>query len=223
MKTRAFLAIAIAFSLAGCTADAPAPAETIVAPPTATATPEPEPVAESIIIGGLSFSIEFDDDSSVSFEYASDPDAAIAALTDAFGEVPTVTEPAEAHCNPSFVEHAWGDFSIRTDYAWLPDGQRFAVLADGPLSVAVTGTDGSALGDDNSELFEASRPELAQKFTVDGSEFSFVYFDVEEFAPGDDLFDGVDEREPWGGYSESVDGKIRAIGAPLLYAASANC
>jgi uncharacterized lipoprotein YbaY len=222
MKTRAFLVIAAtsALALSGCATDAPQPSESISAPPSAAATP----VAESIVIGGLSFSIEYDTGDPAVFEYASDPAEAIAALTVALGEDPVVTPPGDVTCGAPSTETAWPGFAVYTESVALPPGQQFQVFADATPALPVSASDGSVLGADNASVVDATDDRLKSVSDSDGVFRASLYFDVQDLIDAEVLYsdagpvsDSDDGLFAWGGNSYAKSGVVQRISAPVYY------
>lgn len=220
MRTRAFLAIAAVVALAGCATAAPAPpsapAQTASVAPSQT--PEPAQVAESLVIGGLSFSIVFDDESSVEYDYASDPQQAIDALSEALGEDPVVEDVPAARCSSAFTRAAWGGFELRTGFA-LPPQQQFSVVVTNPVSLPVASSDGSVLGEDNAEFFAAA----PDNFKDASGTTSTIRFDVQNLAASGELYNengpvrSADGDFAWGGTTVARSGAVTVISAPVYF------
>lgn len=226
MKTWGSLAIIglAALSMTGCATAAPAPAETVAAPVTPSAAPEADPVAESIVIGGLSFSIVFDTGESTEFDYASDPGAAIEALTTAFGADPEVTVYSEVSCGAPFTATAWNGFSVFSDTDGLPPGQEFRVFAEKSAPLPVAASDGSVLGEDNAAVIAATDDRFVSTGESKGETNANIYFDVQDLTANEELYDDSgpvsdsdDGKFAWGGVSYSTGGIVQRISAPTLY------
>ena len=204
--------------------------ETPAAQPTATPavtpseTPKPEPVAERVLVGGLSFSIEFDDGSTADYPYSSDADAAITALSRAFASEPEVSESGEVQCTAPYTLSEWDGFMVFSNTEAPAPGQVFRVFAQKGAPLEVETTNGSVLGGDNSAVIESTDDALKDSFENKGATLTTVYFDVQDLVEGEVLYDetgpasdSVDGKFAWGGTTFSRDGIVERISAPTLY------
>lgn len=201
MRLAPFAAL-IAVVLSGCT-QAPDP---VVETPVTQAPVEPVAVATGITISGTGMSIVFDDESTKKFAFSDDPAPVIEALSLAFGVAPATSHSEELSCQPSFDNAAWPGFGIRSAYANLPDGQRFAVTIDAATSgtVALSTTEGVAVGSDGDDAFAALEGAKRDRATDQGVDYDTVFFDRQ---PGGDS----------GGYLFAADDTVVTIIAPVDY------
>ena len=219
MNTRVLLAFVgiTAIALSGCAASTPVATQSPAAP--TSATPAPDPVAESVIVGGLSFSIEYSLGDPAVFEYSSDPAMAIDALSDAFGEEPTVAEVPEANCSTAFTQTSWDGFEVRTDSDALPPKQQFSIVVVDSAPLAVAASDGSILGTDNTDVLAATDENLKS----DSGQSATTSFDVQDLAASGLLYDengpvlGPNGELAWGGHTLSRSGVVTTIAAPVYF------
>jgi len=214
----AAVALFLAVGLSGCTTPTaePAPvAETSSPSPSVTA----EPQATAIVVGGTEMSIEFDDDSSETLAYSSDPEAAVAALTEAFGAEPVVTDVPEKSCAAAETTNAWDDFVLFRDSGYLPDGQLFGVRATGSTPLPVEASDGSVLGEDNTSIFEATDDRHKFELESEGVVNTRTYLDLQDYADDDILYqeNPTTDDIAWGGATDAKDGIVWRIGAPFPF------
>ncbi|UOQ88579.1 hypothetical protein MUN74_15085 [Agromyces endophyticus] len=170
MRMLRFALIALAaVALAGCTASAPpsatqAPSQTETPAATSEA-PEPaEPEIAEIVVDGTGFSL-VDTEGTTTFTHlwADEVDAAVAALTDAFGADPvtSVRDGSGGHY-VDFDLYTWGEFTLgdavglekpRTDY-FLPS--LVEVTAPEVEGIAVRSASGPTVGSPTSEVAAVS-------------------------------------------------------------------
>jgi len=197
--------------LVSCTTAAPEPA-----PGTESQSPSPsaaaEPVATAIILGGTEMSVEFDDDSSETFAYSSDPAPAIAALSEAIGAEPTVSQ-YDTCCLPSHTLTEWDAITIITDYAFLPAGQQFSVTfaASTAGSLALRTIDGVVVGDSLERSLAAIEGEEHIELKFDGFDFDTIAYEITRES---------DKLDDWGGFIRLEDDVIVTIASPILYDAT---
>jgi len=213
--------LSVVLATTGCAAQ-----QTPATQPTAepSVTPKPEPVAERVLVGGLSFSIEFDDGSTADYPYSSDADAAIAALSTAFASEPEVSESGEVQCTAPYTLSEWDGFMVFSNTEAPAPGQVFSVFAQKGAPLEVETTDGSVLGTDNSAVIQSTDDALKDSFESEGSTLTTVRFDVQDLVQGEVLYDetgpvsdSVDGKFAWGGTTFSRDGIVERISAPTLY------
>ena len=210
--------LCLTVALGGCVTPTPEPtpkAEAPSPPPSAIAEPE----ATSIVVGGTEMSIEFDDNSSETFAYSSEPNTAIAALTEAFGVEPVVTDVPEKSCGSAETTNAWDDFVIFSDSGYLPDGQLFGARVSGSTPLPVEASDGSVLGEDNTAVFEATDDRHKDQWESEGVVNTRTFFDLQDFEDGDILYqeNPATDAIAWGGATDAKDGIVWRIGAPYPF------
>lgn len=197
------VALVAVLLLAGCTtAPEPTPEPTVT--PTETETPV---VATGVTVSGTGIAIVFDDGSTEPFPFSDDPAEAIEALTLAFGGGPNTSHSEELACQPSFDNAAWPGFGIRSNYANLPDGQKFAVTIDAATSgpLALSTSEGIAVGSGGDAAFEAIDNAKRDRKSDAGVNYDTIFFDVQS---------GGDS----GGYLFAANDKVVTIIAPVEYA-----
>lgn len=204
------LTIALAaFALGGCTAGEPVPEPTVtITPPV-----QEDPVAAAIVIDASGFVIE--DSEGVPSQpilFASSPEEAIAAISDALGSDPEIVTEGEQTCFGEYTAARWGEGFTLThgENLPLPADALFAVEAtvaevDG---IRIEAPGGFAVGDQSLDL-AASVPDapLEELGTTGGV---IVYYDVVTGTP-----DGGDEF--YGAYSLDLEGAgaITNLEAPV--------
>jgi hypothetical protein len=150
----AVAALAVVIALAGCT-PTPTPTPSPVAVETATPTPTADPVAASVAITAESIGVL--DASGTSLwtdDYFGTADAAVAALTDAFGASPVeaAVSGIEGRATKSYT---WDGFVLNAERdGKAPLYANYYVRADKPAvgAIALTTLEGVAVGSDTAVL-----------------------------------------------------------------------
>ena len=194
--------VLVALVLSGCTSS-PAPVETSAAQEPVAA----PAVATAIGISGTALQISYDDESTKNFAFTSDPTEVIEALTLALGGPPAVSTSEELACQPRFTNSSWPGLGIRSDYASLPDGQRFAVTIDAATSGAIplSTSEGVAVGGDGDDAFAALDGAKRDRKSGQGANYDTIFFDRQA--------DGA-----WGGYLFAANDAVVTIISPVDYA-----
>jgi hypothetical protein len=218
--------VVAALLMSGCASPgepqaSPTPAST----PAPTSTPRPTPTAEpevaSIVIGGSEFTTVLADGTvRDTVPFSSDPQAVVALLTELFESEPVVADVAEEHCSPSFTRADWsGAVKLDTEFDWLPEGQRFVILASAPVhhGIALTSTVGKTVGDDASDLIATLPAEQIQMYEWEGETRGSVAYAVEGggFPPK-----GYDA---WGALVLVESNLITDIAAPASFVSASIC
>lgn len=194
--------VLVALVLSGCTSS-PAPVET----PAAQEPVAAPAVATAIAVSGTALQISYDDESTKDFAFTTEPGDVVEALTLALGGPPAVAKSEELACQPSFTNSSWPGLGIRSDYASLPDGQRFAVTIDAATSgsIALSTSEGVAVGSDGDDAFAAFDGAKRDRKSGQGANYDTIFFDRQG--------DGE-----WGGYLFAANDAVVTIIAPVEYA-----
>jgi hypothetical protein len=209
--------------LSGCAPAAEAgPSGEPTAKPTASATPEAAQVA-SLVVGATGFSLV--DDAGAQLEsvpYSSDPEAAVALLTEAFG-----TEPvrSDRQSEPSCVTEAklatWDPgFELRFGIpeGWIPAGQLFELESTAPAvgDVAIETPAGVSVGDPVDSLLQGLPAEqVGEPAQTDIGLIQWADYEVGSGAPSADPNEGSPDY--WGASGRAVDGTVDVLTAPHIF------
>ena len=209
------VALAVMVSLAGCgqTAETPtASSPSSNEAPSSMPSSEP-PAAQKLLVAGTEFSIVFDDGTTETFSFASDPAVAIDALAAALDAPAAVTDVPTAHCSPASTSHEWDGIAIGTGSEWLPEGQNFVVRVTSPTagSISLFTGDGVAVGDSVDDALAAIDGEEVTHNDYEGKAYDSVYFDIQAQS---------DSGTNWGGYLWGVDNVVESFSSPQWYATS---
>ncbi|MFK4730182.1 hypothetical protein ROT00_10880 [Agromyces mediolanus] len=217
---------AAALALTGCAAEpAPTPAPSPTATestPTPTSTPSTDPLAsvDALVVRPTALELRAGDQVVESLDYMSDPDAAIAVLTELFGRGPEEEPYDGGNHRPDGVYHHWDPFVLderlydeerrqRDGYDWLV-WPRFAVYFDGPAvdGIQLRSVDGAQAGEDWAGLAELPSfdPEL---WVCVGTSIEAETIDAPDDAP---------DRANVVAVKDEDDGTVRWIGAPEMEA-----
>ncbi|MFB8189960.1 hypothetical protein ACFC14_11580 [Microbacterium sp. NPDC055988] len=148
----ALILTASALLLLGCSSPTAAPSASPAATPSASASAEPEVDPQLVVmIDGVSFT---DDGGTTTAEYA-DPDALLALLEDATGELPE-PEPVEGMegYDIEMQAYVWDGLRVLTDTAGESPAS-MAVTAAEVDGIPVTTTEGLQVGSSRADLLDA--------------------------------------------------------------------
>ncbi|WP_188509565.1 hypothetical protein [Conyzicola nivalis] len=220
-RIRAVLLVAVAgFALVGCApVDVPDPEPSASPTPSASA----EPAAAAVYISATGFTVVDESDETVATAlYSSDPQAAIAILTDAFGSEPELSvRPSDLNCVPEANVVSWDGFALRYGIPVnsVPRGQLFEVESTAAtvagLSVETPG--GASVGDPVGDVAAGLPAEqVGEPVTTDLGLIQSVAYEIGSgtYVPWDHPEFG--SYDFWGASARSIDGMIDRLDAPVL-------
>jgi hypothetical protein len=207
-----------AVGLTGC-----APTDAAESEPTPAPTTTAEPVASVLQVGGTGFTILDESDATLAtVPYSADPEAAIAALTDAFGSEPELSvRPSDLNCVPEANVATWDGLVLRYG---IPEnamarGQQFELDNTGATvgGIAVETPAGASVGDPVEDVAAGLPAEqVHEPATTDLGLIEWVDYEIGSgtYVPWDDPAYG--SYDFWGASARSIDGGIERLVAPVL-------
>jgi hypothetical protein len=161
-------------------------------------------------------------------EYTSSPTLAREAIEQVIATLPTETdEPSGNVCAPAYSAVSWTGLTIISEFEFLPDGDRFLLLATEPTVDGVVVSEsmtGYVVGDDAAELLTALPASQIEKFSDEGIEYASLAIDpVVSEQEAQNYEEGLRHRPGVGSELGLEDGLVTSIQAPVFYDMASGC